>query len=74
MFEKAKLKRVIKRYQKEIQQIEQKRVRSQGALVEAILTHTTPSDEDVDYFNRYTAEIDQRRNEMHELEVKLKHL
>ena len=74
MLEKLKAKRSIRRYQKLIKAVEQKRVRSQAALVEAILTNTTPNDSDVDYFNKYTAEIDSLRGEMHELQLKLEKL
>lgn len=71
MFEKVKLKGKIKKLSKQIEMIEQRRARSQGALVEAILKHTTPRDEDVDYFNRYTEEIEGLRTEMHEMQKKL---
>ena len=71
MFQKNKMKNQIKHLQREIDSVEKKRTRSQAALVEAILTHTSPSDEDVDYFNRYTELINNLRNEMHELELKL---
>ena len=74
MFEKLRLKRKIKRCKKEIAHVEQKRSRSQAALVEAILTNTSPADEDTDYFNRYTAEIEQIRNNLHELEFRLQKL
>lgn len=72
MFKKMKIRRKIKKYKKQILAIEQKRSRSQAALVDAILTNSTPSDEDVDYFNRYTAQIEACRSEMHELEIQLK--
>lgn len=74
MFKKAKLRRGIKKCKKQILAIEQKRSRSQAALVEAILTNSTPSDEDVDFFNRYTAQIEEIRRAMHELEIQLKNL
>lgn len=74
MFEKSKLKRGIKQRQQKILMLEQKRSRSQAALVTAILTSTTPEDEDVDFFNRYTAQIEEARNEMHELKNKLEKL
>lgn len=74
MFEKLKLKRGIAKYKRRIQEIEQKRARSQAALVDAILLHKTPTDEDVDYFNRYTAEIEEIRCKMQELEIRLKNL
>lgn len=74
MFNKLKIRWKIKKFKKQILAIEQKRSRSQAALVEAILTNTTPSDEDVDYFNRYTAQIEECRREMHEFEIQLKML
>ncbi len=61
MFEKYKLKRQIKKSKYKIELLEQKRARSQAALVSAILTHTTPNDEDVDIFNEITAQIDAER-------------
>jgi len=72
MFEKYKIKRKIKKLSNSIREIEEKRYRSQAALVEAILTHNTPDDEDVDYFNKFTAEITNYRNEIHSLQLALK--
>jgi sRNA-binding regulator protein Hfq len=64
MFEKLKLRKKIKQYRKMIEDAEKKRIRSQAALVEAILTNSVPSDEDVDYFNKYTAVINNFRDQM----------
>ncbi len=64
MFEKRRLKKKIKVCIREIQDLEQRRVRSQAALVEAILTNTTPSDEDVEYFNNFTQKINAVRDRM----------
>lgn len=72
MFEKFTLKRGIKKYKKKIEEIEKKRIRSQAALINAILSNTTPDDTDVDYFNRYTAEIEELRSKMQELEISLR--
>lgn len=74
MFEKAKLKKEIKKSKADLASLEQKRYRSQAALVEAILTHTQPSDEDVDYFNRYTEKIEAERTHLHEAMKKLEEL
>ncbi len=74
MFEKLKLKRQIAKYKKQIEFLEQKRMRSQAALVTAILKHETPDDNDVDFFNRYTAKIDEVRAQMMTLVEKLKAL
>ena len=74
MFDKVKLKRSIKQKQQKILELEQKRSRSQAALVTAILSNTTPSDEDVDFFNRYTNQIEETRAEMHEIQAKFEKL
>lgn len=71
MFEKFALRRGIKKYKKQIEDIEKKRMRSQAALVNAILSNTPPDDTDVDFFNRYTAEIEELRSKMQELEISL---
>ena len=67
MFEKMKLKKAIKQSKERIAEIEQKRTRSQAALVEAILRHTEPDDRDVDFFNQFTAQIDEERANLHRL-------
>lgn len=74
MFNKMKLRRNIKKCKKQISDIEQRRSRSQAKLVEAILTHTTPDDEDVDFFNRYTNQIEDVRRKMHEYEAQLNNM
>ena len=66
-FEKIRLKREIKKSRRMIELLEQKRSRSQAALVEAILTHRTPADDDVDFFNMYTERINAEREKMHAL-------
>lgn len=71
MFEKLKLKKRIKRCRKEIVLIEKKRIRSQAALVEAILTNKTPDDSDVDFFNRFTSQIDIVRQQMQSYQQEL---
>ena len=67
MFEKMKLKKAIKVSKERIAEIEQKRTRSQAALVEAILRHAEPDDRDVDFFNQFTAQIDAERDNLHQL-------
>ena len=71
MFEKQKLKKQIKVIRQRILFLEQKRARSQAALVDAILKKVDPSDDDVEYFNQFTGEIDRLRTEMHALEKQL---
>lgn len=74
MFKKMTLKRQIKKCKKQILVVEQKRTRSQAALVTAILSNAAPNDDDVDYFNRYTAEIEEIRSKMNDLEIQLKNI
>lgn len=74
MFEKSKLNKKIKKCKKEIEEIEAKRSRSQSALVQAILMHEEPNDDDVEWFNKYTGEITETRNRMYEYQTKLKEL
>ncbi len=71
MFEKMKLKNAIKTTKKQIAEVESKRIRSQGALVQAILEQKDPDDEDVEFFNKYTAEIDALREKLEELQQQL---
>ena len=72
MFKKIKLKKGIKKCLADIEDLERRRSRSQAALVEAILTHTEPKDDDVDYFNRFTAKINEQRDRLHALQNELK--
>lgn len=74
MFRKLKLKNKIKRCKLRIAELEQKRTRSQAALVEAILTHTEPADSDVDFFNMFTAKINTERDLMHKYTTELEKL
>ncbi|MBQ6632992.1 MAG: hypothetical protein IJH80_02205 [Ruminococcus sp.] len=74
MSEKRKLKKEIKLCMQTIQEIERKRSRSQSALVQAILLQEEPSENDVEWFNKYTGEITSCRNHMIELQKKLNSL
>lgn len=74
MFNKLRLKSSIEKNIKQIEELEKKRYRSQSALVEAILKHETPSDEDVEYFNKYTAEIDKLRREIRSMNKEIDNL
>lgn len=74
MLQKTKLKRAISASRKKILLLEQKRTRSQAALVYALLNHTSPNDEDIEYFNRFTVQIETEREHMHELMAELEKL
>ena len=55
------LNKKIEQCKANIAELEQKRSRSQAALITAILSNTTPNDDDVEYFNKFTALIDAER-------------
>ena len=74
MFKKLKIKRKIKQAKKNIILLEEKRSRSQAALVTAILSQKSPDDEDVEYFNHFTSLIETERNRMHDLMKDLEEL
>ena len=74
MFEKMKLKKAIEKSKERITEIEQKRSRSQAALVDAILRHAEPDDRDVDYFNQFTAQVEEERANLHRLMKELEEM
>ena len=51
-----------------------KRSRSQSAIVQAILEQRDPDEEEVEFFNQYTAKIDEVRNNMYALQRELDNL
>ena len=74
MLQKSKLKKAINVSRKKIAFLEQKRTRSQAALVYALLNHTTPDEADIEFFNKYTVQIENERSHMHELMAELEKL
>lgn len=74
MREKRILNKKIAQCKASIEELEQKRSRSQAALITAILSNTSPDDEDVEYFNKFTAEIDAQRELLRALIAELESL
>ncbi len=74
MFRKSKLKKEINACKKKIATLEQKRSRSQAALVSAILTHQDPDDNDLEFFNMFTEQINKERDRMQGLTKELEEL
>ena len=74
MFEKIKLKAQIKRSKLRIEEIERKRERSQAALIQSIVRKEEPTDEDADYFNKFTDQINAERNHLRRLTKRLESL
>ena len=67
MFRKRNLRKQIRRSKAEISLLEQKRSRSQAALVSALLKNEIPRDEEVEYFNHFSERIDREREHLHAL-------
>lgn len=74
MSKKATLKKQIEESEKEIETLEKKRVRSQSALLEAYINHSTPSDADVEYFRVFTSLIKLERENLRKLNEELEKL
>lgn len=71
MFKKSKIKKELEAQKKLIEELEKRRYRSQAKLVEAILMHQDPNDDDVDYFNKFTEQIEATRSEIQRLQHEL---
>lgn len=71
MLRKTELKKEIQECKNQIVLLENKRSRSQAALVDALLNHKEPNDADVDYFNMFTEQITEVREKMHALMAEL---
>ena len=69
--EKRKVKKEIKICLQTIAEIERRRNRSQAALLQAILMHQPPENDDVEWFNKYTGEIAACRKRLEELQKQL---
>lgn len=60
--------------EEEIKLLEVKRSRSQAALIEAIISRVEPSEEEVQYFRQYTAEIEVKRERLSTITKQLEDL
>lgn len=74
MSRKNDLKKAIAGSQAEIERLEQKRNRSQSALLQAFLEHKAPNETDAEYFRVYTQLIDLERSNLRKLRSELKEL
>lgn len=74
MSRKSELKKEIGDCEREILAYEQKRERSQTAIIRAFLSGTKPSKEDEQYFNLFTNLIDQAREKLRGLYAELEAL
>lgn len=71
---KKQIMKEIEKSREEIENLERKLGRSQVAIIEAIITQTKPSNEDIEYFRTYAALIDVERENLKNLTQELNSL
>ena len=74
MSKKGDLKKAIVESEQSIEELEKKRARSQSALLEALLNHTTPKEADVEYFKVFSSLIELERTNLRKLNEELNSL
>lgn len=74
MSRKSELKKAIAASKAEISELESKRIRSQSALLEAILMREQPDDNDAEYFRLYSSLIRVERENLKKLTDELSSL
>lgn len=74
MSKKSDLEKAIKDSEKEIDLLEQKRIRSMSAFIEALVNHDAPAAEDVEYFKTFSGLIDLERENLRRLNEELEAL
>ena len=71
MSKKNDLKKAISESEAEIESLEQKRIRSQAALLEAFLNHKEPNETDKEYFRVFSSLIELEREHLRKLPKEL---
>ena len=71
MSKRSKIKKAIDDLEREIEVLEQKRERSQTAVIRALITNTKASQEDVQYFLMFSSLIDNDRESLRKLYAEL---
>lgn len=74
MYKKRLILKGIEKIKNQIENIEQKRRRSEIAILDCIINKKEYDVEDIKYFNSYTAEIEVLREELESFEKALKRL
>lgn len=74
MAKKRELKRAIEESEMTLEDLEQKRIRSQSAILYAFVNKTTPPEADNEIFNLYTQLIDLEREHLKSLKEELENL
>ena len=60
--------------EREMHELESKRVRSMAALMESLISRRDPEESEMQFFRQYTAEIEVKREKLIEMNNKLKQL
>ena len=74
MSKKKDLAKEINILEKEMAELESKRVRSMSALMESLISRRDPEESEMQFFRQYSAEIEIKREKLIELNNKLKQL
>ena len=74
MSAKKDLAREIGILEREMQELESKRVRSMAALMESLISRRDPNEFEMQFFRQYSAEIEIKREKLIELTEQLKKL
>ena len=74
MSKKGELKKAIAKSERTLEDLEQKRIRSQSAILYAYINQTTPPEEDNEIFNLYTQLIELERKYLQSLQTELENL
>lgn len=74
MSKKRELAKELRLIEEEIKGLEIKRSRSQAALIEALISKTEPSTDDVAYFRAFNAQIDIKRDQLKKITQELETL
>lgn len=64
---KKDIGREIRVLEEDIKNAEIKRTRSQAAIIEALIVDADPAQDDVDFFRKYTAEVEDKRARLKKL-------
>ena len=71
---KKDLAKEIAILEKEMAELESKRVRSMAALMESLISRRDPNEFEMQFFRQYSAEIEIKREKLIEMSEKLKKL
>ncbi len=74
MSKKGELKKAIAESERTLEDLEQKRIRSQSAILYAYINQTTPPEEDNEIFKLYTQLIELERKYLQSLQTELENL